>query len=78
MADQNTNKEKETNKEASKEKESLIKVEVGETVDVIKGEFKGSKAEVIAAYTNSIAVELDKKQSDGSKARTVLHHTEFK
>ncbi|MBM7094439.1 DUF2187 domain-containing protein [Bacillus sp. H-16] len=56
----------------------MIKVEAGENVEVIKGEFKGSKAEVIAVYTNSIAVELDKKLSDGSKARTVLHHTEFK
>ncbi|WP_249414011.1 DUF2187 domain-containing protein [Alteribacter keqinensis] len=77
MADQGANKESSENK-GNKEKESLIKVEAGENVEVIKGEFKGIKAEVIAVYTNSIAVELDKKLSDGSKARTVLHHTEFK
>ncbi|PYZ98236.1 DUF2187 domain-containing protein [Alteribacter lacisalsi] len=64
------------NEEAKQE--NPITVEAGDQVSVTKGEFKGSKAEVIAVYNNSIAVELDKKLEDGSYARTVLHHTEFK
>ncbi|TMW73418.1 DUF2187 domain-containing protein [Alteribacter natronophilus] len=64
--------------EEEKKQDNPIQVEAGDQVNVTKGEFKGSKAEVIAVYTNSIAVELDKKLEDGSLARTVLHHTEFK
>ncbi|WP_232735756.1 DUF2187 domain-containing protein [Alteribacter populi] len=57
--------------------ESPITVKVDDDVKVVKGEFKGLDAKVIAVYTNSIAVELNKKLEDGSYARTVLHHSEY-
>ncbi|MCE7791923.1 KOW motif domain-containing protein [Salipaludibacillus sp. CUR1] len=50
----------------------------GDTVEVVAGEYKGKKAKVISAYTNSISVELDMKEEDGSKPRTVLKHSEYK
>lgn len=53
-------------------------VNVDDFVKVISGKEKGEKAKVIAVYTNSIAVELDKMQKDGTLARTVLSHKEYK
>lgn len=50
----------------------------GDPVEVISGEYKGEKATVISAYTNSISVEFDMKLEDGSKPRTVLRHSEYK
>ncbi|MCR6096368.1 50S ribosomal protein L24 [Salipaludibacillus agaradhaerens] len=49
----------------------------GDTVKVIEGEYKGKKATVISAYTNSISVEFELKMDDGSKPRTVLRHSEY-
>ncbi|MDQ0257901.1 ribosomal protein L24 [Evansella vedderi] len=53
-------------------------VNVDDIVKVISGKEKGEKAKVIAVYTNSVAVELDKMQKDGTLARTVLSHKEYK
>ncbi|ADU30304.1 DUF2187 family protein [Evansella cellulosilytica] len=67
--------------EQDKEKEIEIEkppVEIGETVTITKGEYKGEDAKVIAVYTNSIAVELNKMQKDGTLARTVFSHKEYK
>ncbi|MBU9722077.1 MULTISPECIES: DUF2187 family protein [Bacillaceae] len=52
-------------------------VEVGEVVKVNAGENKGEEAKVIAVYNNSVAVELNKMQKNGTLARTVLSHKEY-
>ena len=65
---------------AEEEKEITPKVEIetDEIVEVVSGSLKGKKAKVIAVYTNSVAVEFDKKEKDGSSVRTVLSHKEYK
>ncbi|MBU9714059.1 KOW motif-containing protein [Evansella tamaricis] len=52
-------------------------VEIGESVKIIAGPDKGEEAKVIAVYTNSVAVELNKMQKNGTLARTVLTHKEY-
>ncbi|WP_218212216.1 DUF2187 family protein, partial [Pseudomonas sp. 2822-15] len=52
-------------------------VEVGAIVKINAGEDKGEEAKVIAVYTNSVAVELNKMQKNGTLARTVLSHKEY-
>ncbi|MDG5789539.1 DUF2187 family protein [Evansella sp. AB-P1] len=59
------------------EMNETVDVKVGDVVKVTKGENKGDNAKVIAVYTNSVAVELNKLQKDGTLARTVLNHKEY-
>ncbi|QKS71276.1 DUF2187 domain-containing protein [Paenalkalicoccus suaedae] len=49
----------------------------GDPVIVLEGEYKGKTATVIAPYTNSISIELDDRDEDGTKPRTVLRHSEY-
>lgn len=63
--------------EESQQKEQPI-LNSGDAVKVTAGEYKGKTAKVISPYTNSISVELDEKEEDGSRPRTVLKHTEYK
>lgn len=64
---------------AEHEKETpKVDIEVGDYVKATSGKFKGKKAKVIAVYTNSVAVEFDKKEKDGTLVRTVFSHKEYK
>lgn len=67
----------ENDNEQNEQKKEAPLVNVGDIVKIKKGEQKGENAKVIAVYTNSIAVELDKMQKDGTLARTVLSHKEY-
>ena len=55
-----------------------VSIHINEGVVVKSGDLKGEKATVIAVYTNSIAVELEKAEADGSHERTILSHKEYK
>ncbi|PRO66954.1 KOW motif-containing protein [Alkalicoccus urumqiensis] len=59
------------------EEQQEIDVQSGDQVLVTAGEYKGELAKVISPYTNSISIELEKRDSDGAKPRTVLRHTEY-
>lgn len=59
------------------EKEQQI-LNSGDLVEITAGEYKGKTAKVISSYTNSISVEIDEKEEDGSHPRTVLKHSEYK
>lgn len=50
----------------------------GDAIEVTKGDYAGKTAKVISQYSNSISIELDEKDVDGSKPRTVLRHNEYK
>lgn len=64
---------------AEKEKQATkVEVEVDDTVKITTGKYKDKKAKVIAVYTNSIAVEFEKKEKDGTPIRTVFSHKEYK
>ncbi|AOM83017.1 KOW motif-containing protein [Salisediminibacterium beveridgei] len=60
----------------SQEKEQPI-LNSGDAVEITAGDYKGKTAKVISSYTNSISVELDEKEPDGSHPRTVLKHSEY-
>ncbi|MFA9557016.1 DUF2187 family protein [Evansella sp. AB-rgal1] len=59
------------------ENEAVV-VNVDDVIQVTKGDLKGEQAKVIAVYNNSVAVELNMQQKDGTLARTVLNHKEYK
>ena len=54
-----------------------IAAEIGNIILLNKGENKGTKGKVIAVYTNSVAVQLERKQKDGTLARTVVNHKNY-
>ncbi|UCZ55187.1 DUF2187 domain-containing protein [Bacillus shivajii] len=60
-----------------KEEGRLDGIEVDDVVKVTKGEHKGQNVKIIAVYTNSVAVELNKKQDDGTVEKTILNYKEF-
>ncbi|WP_245805820.1 DUF2187 family protein [Bacillus alkalicellulosilyticus] len=57
--------------------ENQPEIEIGDTVQINKGQEKGEKAKVIAVYTNSVAVELNRKMKNGTLARTVINHSKY-
>lgn len=59
------------------EEQQEVLVQSGDQVLVTAGEYKGELAKVISPYTNSISIELEKRDADGAKPRTVLRHTEY-
>ncbi|SER75473.1 DUF2187 family protein [Salisediminibacterium halotolerans] len=73
--------EEEEVEEFEKEEEAIPESPIlnsGDAIEVTKGEYTGKTAKVISQYSNSISIELDEKDVDGSKPRTVLRHTEYK
>ncbi|CAM3737197.1 hypothetical protein [Alkalicoccus chagannorensis] len=69
--------EEEEKQEEEIEEEPAPTVQSGDEVLVTGGEYKGELAKVISPYTNSISIELEKRDEDGAKPRTVLRHTEY-
>ncbi|WP_444684252.1 KOW motif-containing protein [Alkalicoccus luteus] len=59
------------------EEQQEVLVQSGDQVLVTAGEYKGELAKVISPYTNSISIELEKRDADGTKPRTVLRHSEY-
>ncbi|WP_216827660.1 DUF2187 family protein [Alkalihalobacterium elongatum] len=59
----------------SEEQESHVNV--GDIIQINKGVEKGENAKVIAVYTNSVAVELNRKEKNGNLARTVVNHSKY-
>ncbi|MGO4886668.1 DUF2187 family protein [Anaerobacillus sp. MEB173] len=57
--------------------EITVTVQIGDNVLIKKGDNKGEKAKVIAVYTNSVAVQLDKTEKDGKPRRTVVNHKKY-
>ncbi|MBU8907940.1 DUF2187 family protein [Desertibacillus haloalkaliphilus] len=57
--------------------EQLMGVEVGDIIQINKGSEKGQTAKVIAVYTNSVAIELNRKEDNGKPARTVINKSKF-
>ena len=62
---------------SEEEQESLL-LNSGDPIEITTGEYRGKTAKVISQYSNSISIELDEKDEDGSKPRTVLRHNEYK
>lgn len=60
----------------SEEQEEIL-VQPGDHIFITAGEYKGELAKVISPYTNSATVEMEKRDEDGAKPRTVLRHTEY-
>ncbi|MDE5415613.1 MAG: YkvS family protein [Bacillaceae bacterium] len=52
-------------------------VNIGDIIQINKGTEKGEQAKVIAVYTNSVAVELNRKEKNGNLARTVINHSKY-
>ncbi|OLO39099.1 hypothetical protein BTR23_08520 [Alkalihalophilus pseudofirmus] len=52
-------------------------VNVGDIILINKGTEKGEQAKVIAVYTNSVAVELNRKEKNGNLARTIVNHSKY-
>jgi len=61
---------------AEEEQEEIL-VQSGDQVLVTAGDYKGELAKVISPYTNSISVEMENRDEDGAKPRTVLRHAEY-
>ncbi|MGJ9383390.1 DUF2187 domain-containing protein [Salipaludibacillus neizhouensis] len=59
------------------EEEEVPVINPGDLVNVTSGDYKGKSGKVIAAYNNSIAVEVETTLEDGTKPRTVLKHSEY-
>lgn len=59
------------------EEQEEVLVQSGDQILVTAGDYKGELAKVITPYTNSISAEMEKRDEDGAKPRTVLRHTEY-
>ncbi|WP_152656747.1 DUF2187 family protein [Oceanobacillus sp. CFH 90083] len=52
--------------------------EVGETISIVRGEFKGKKAEVLIIRENSVIVRIGNHPSTGEPIKTVVNHKNYK
>lgn len=70
--------EENSKNENGKEKNSLVKVQLDELVEIKTGEYKGKKAKVIQVRDNSVIVELGLKTKAGEPVLTVVNHKNYK
>ncbi|UOE92018.1 DUF2187 family protein [Alkalihalobacillus sp. LMS39] len=61
----------------SEEQPIMSEVQIGDIVSIIKGTEKGKDGKVIAVYTNSVVVELERREKNGLPARTVINHSKY-
>ena len=52
--------------------------EVGETIDIVRGEHKGNKAKVLIVRENSVIVNIGNHPSTGEPVKTVVNHKNYK
>nr|WP_143833302.1 DUF2187 family protein [Oceanobacillus timonensis] len=52
--------------------------EVGETISIVRGEYKGEKAEVLLIRDNSVIVRIGNHPSTGEPIKTVVNHKNYK
>ena len=52
--------------------------EVGETISIVRGEYKGKKAEVLIIRENSVIVRIGNHPSKGEPIKTVVNHKNYK
>ncbi|CEI83120.1 hypothetical protein J18TS1_08370 [Oceanobacillus oncorhynchi subsp. incaldanensis] len=52
--------------------------EVGETISIVRGEYKGKKAEVLIIRENSVIVRIGNHPSTGEPIKTVVNHKNYK
>ncbi|MFS0752542.1 DUF2187 family protein [Oceanobacillus sp. 1P07AA] len=52
--------------------------EVGETIDIIRGEQKGNKGKVLIVRENSVIVNIGNHPSTGEPIKTVVNHKNYK
>ncbi|MDR7000129.1 DUF2187 family protein [Neobacillus niacini] len=70
--------EENSKNENGKEKNSLVKIQLDELVEIKTGEYKGKKAKVIQVRDNSVIVELGLKTKAGEPVLTVVNHKNYK
>ena len=59
-------------------KSEIKKAEVGETIQVIKGEQKGKKGEVLTVRENSVIVKVGTKPQTDEPIKIVVNHKNYK
>ncbi|AXI10175.1 DUF2187 domain-containing protein [Oceanobacillus zhaokaii] len=69
MAEEKTPKTEEANVNHAK---------VGETINVVKGEQKGKKGEVITVRENSVIIKIGENSTTGEPIKTVVNHKNYK
>lgn len=64
--------------EDKNEKQDVIKANIGDTIQISKGEEKGKKGKVIVLRDNSVIVEIGRNPKKDEPIKTVVNHKNYK
>ena len=70
--------EETSNSKDEKENTNIIKANVGDVVQIKKGDEKGKKGKVVVLRENSVIVEIGISPTTGEPLKTVLNHKNYK
>jgi len=57
--------------------DEIEQANVGQTIDIIGGEYKGEKGEVLMVRDKSVIVRLGKDDDTGEPIKTVVNHRNY-
>lgn len=69
------NEEKNSNKVQDKK---VNKANVGDTIEVKRGQFKGAKGEVLIVRENSVIIKMGMNEKTGEPIKTVVNHKNYR
>lgn len=68
----------EEEKKSGSENENINQADVGETIHIVKGEYKGKKGEVLTVRENTVIVQIGINAKKGEPIKTVVNHKNYK
>ncbi|MFD2045231.1 DUF2187 family protein [Ornithinibacillus salinisoli] len=57
---------------------NIKKANQGDTIQVEKGEYKGSKGKVLTVRDNTVIIQIGKNPKTGEPIKTVVNHKNYK
>jgi uncharacterized protein YkvS len=67
-----------TEEESKKQKENPKKANIGDMIQIKRGDRKGKKGKVISLRENSVIVEIGESPNTGEPIKTVVNHKNYK
>jgi uncharacterized protein YkvS len=67
-----------TEEKSKNQKENPKKADIGDMIQLKRGDQKGEKGKVISVRENSVIVEIGKNPNTGEPIKTVVNHKNYK